>query len=99
MESYRKLIEDNAVKTVLNLVYVDDKNWAGKKLSKGRRWDDREGKLIWREELEREDTEKQESDDHRTMKELRRMANTIERDIKMTLISFVGNTGKHNVNT
>ena len=23
----------------------------------------------------------------------------IERDIKMTLISFVGNTGKHNVNT
>ena len=23
----------------------------------------------------------------------------IERDIKMTLISFVGNTGEHNVNT
>ena len=27
MERYRRLLEDNGIKTVLNIVYVDDKNW------------------------------------------------------------------------
>ena len=83
MRSFNVMLEKNSLKTYLNIVYVDDQNWAGKALRKGVRWDRDKGEMRWKNEWEVEDIENKEKNDKRTMRELRNMANSIEKDIKM----------------
>ena len=83
MGKYRDLLTANHIRTFMNVVYVDNKNWAGDCLEMGRRWSDGEGKMVWREDWEREDKDRDEPKDRRTLRELRCMANSIEDDIKM----------------
>ena len=77
---YEELLTRNSIKTVLNIIYVDDKNWGGEKLKAGTRWDNEKKEMRWEKEWEREDIEKDEPSDRRTMQQLRAMANSIKDD-------------------
>ena len=64
-------------------MFVDDKNWGGEKLKLGTRWDKTEDRMVWRKEWEEEDSKKEEPGDKRTLRILREMANSLEKDIRM----------------
>ena len=57
--------------------YVDDVDLLMEVIRRGMRWDNDEKKMIWKEEWKREDEEKNERDDERTMREMTAMANSI----------------------
>ena len=83
MRTFNTMLEKNGLRTYLNIVYVDDQNWAGKALKIGVRWDEAAREMRWERKWEEDDIEKREKNDKRTMRELRKMANSIEKDIKM----------------
>ena len=67
-------------------IYVDDENQLWRVMEMGRKWNGR--KMEWREEWEEMDMierEKGEKDDMRMMREVQKMANTIEKDIRLTI--------------
>ena len=64
-------------------VYVDDENQLWKVMEKGRRWNGL--RMEWREEWLVEDMEKQEENDTRMMREVLKLANSIEEDIQLTV--------------
>ena len=83
MRKFNQLLSMNKIRTFLNIVYVDDQNWAGRMIEKGKRWDNSKKEIRWDIDWEREDMEENEENDKRTMRVLRDMGNSIERDIRM----------------
>ena len=55
MRKFNKKLTENNLKTLLNIVYVDDQNWAGRVLKKGTRWDPEKGKMRCEKDWEKED--------------------------------------------
>ena len=39
MRRYNLLLEENKIKTYMNMIYLDDQGWAGRSLKRGVRWD------------------------------------------------------------
>ena len=62
---------------------MDDQSWAGRALRRGTKWDSEKGCMRWSKEWETQDEELDEKADVRTFRELRRMGNSISRDIRM----------------
>ena len=63
-------------------MYVDDESQLWDEMEMGRRWNGK--KMEWKEEWFNEDKEKGEETDKRMMREILKMANTIEPDIEVT---------------
>ena len=83
MRKFNVLLLHNRVRTYLNVVFVDDQSWAGRALRRGVRWNNETRELMWDKEWEKEDNKMDEKGDKRTFRELRKMANSISRDIRM----------------
>ena len=79
---FRELSKKNRLELLVFKIYVDDENQVWRVFEKGRRWN--KDHMEWREEWELEDLEKGEADDKRMMREILAMANTIEKDIRLT---------------
>ena len=68
-------MKKNKIETYLNKIYVDDHNLMMRAIESGTRWT---GDAIeWSEEWRAEDEEKGEGSDKRSMREIRKMSNTI----------------------
>ena len=78
---FQKMMHENAIKVWMSKLFVDDQNLLFNKFKRGTRWYD--GKLVWKQEWQEEDEDKNEPDDARCMREVRLMSNTIRRDIQM----------------
>ena len=72
---FRQLAEENHLEIYMFAWYVDDVNLIMKSLGKGWRWNGI--KLEWREEWESEDCKLIEEDDVRTMREVKKMSDSI----------------------
>ena len=57
--------------------YVDDGNYLIRVFGRGWRWSDEHDRMIYRSEYARKDDEKNEEDDVRVMREVRKLANSI----------------------
>ena len=83
MKTFNRMLAENRITTFMNVIYVDDQSWAGRALRRGVRWDTCMSKMRWTKEWEDDDVVLGEKSDKRTFRQLRRMGNTIESDIKM----------------
>ena len=72
---FKEKMLENGQDTVLDNTYVDDQNIITEELELGRRWDG--DKLTWRQEWEDEDKVAGEPTDRRTMREIRKLSNSI----------------------
>ena len=80
---FKKMCSDNGLKILLFKVYVDDENILWKVMRRGKRWNGTE--IEWKREWEEEDMEKDEPHDRRMMREVQKMANTVEEDLQFTV--------------
>ena len=62
-------------------IYVDDQNILYKMMKRGVRWNGTA--LVWKKEWETEDADRNEPDDKRCAREVRKMGNSIRPDIRM----------------
>ena len=74
-DEFDKLLRRNNIETYLNKIYVDDQDLMLKALKTGTKWTG--DKMEWKEEWQHQDEELNEETDKRTMREVRKMANTI----------------------
>ena len=79
---FKELCRENRLGLRLYKVYVDDESQLWDEMEMGRRWNGK--KMEWKEEWFNEDKEKGEETDKRMMREILKMANTIEPDIEVT---------------
>ena len=78
---FRDLVKKNEIDLIVSYIYVDDQNVLFKIIKRGTR---RVGTcLSWRQELLEEDDVRNEPQDKRCMREIRKMANSIRKDIQM----------------
>ena len=80
---FKDMCRSNSLTLDMYKAYVDDENLLWRSMEKGRRWNWR--RVEWRREWYEEDIEKAEEDDIRMMREVVAMANTLERDIQLTM--------------
>ena len=80
---FKSICKSNRLELLVFKVYVDDENQLWKVMEKGRRWNG--SKMEWRQDWETEDTVKNEENDTRMMREVLKLANTIEKDIQLTV--------------
>ena len=64
-------------------VYVDDENQVWRLMEPGMRWNG--SRLEWREDWEEEDQERGEEGEVRMMREVQKLANSVETDIQLTV--------------
>ena len=80
---FRDLCKINRLELLLFKVYVDDENQLWRIMERGRRWNGQ--RMEWRRDWKSDDDEKNECSDVRMMREVRKMANSIESDIQLTV--------------
>ena len=78
---FREKMLENGQETLLDETYVDDQNVVTEELELGRRWD--ETKLSWRKDWEDEDIAEGRPSDYRTMREIRKLSNSLMDFIEM----------------
>ena len=78
---FRNLVERSNVDLLMSEIYVDDQNIVYKMFKKGTRWN---GEVLsWNREWEEEDVTKDEADDKRCTREMKKLGNSIREDIVM----------------
>ena len=82
-EKFKDMCRRNLLEMEMYKAYVDDENILWRVMEPGRRWNGR--RLEWRSEWYEEDLAKDEQHDIRMMREVVAMANTIEKDIQLTM--------------
>ena len=80
----KKILIKEDFKVWLDAGYVDDMRYATSLLSRGKRWMDGKKRFEYREQWEKEDAEREESDKARTTREILRVMNSIYRHINFT---------------
>ena len=83
MEEVEAKMMKNKMEVYMNETYVDDNDLLMEALAMGTRWSTDEDRMVTSEEALEEDTNGGEEDDTRTMREVRRMVNSITTDIQM----------------
>ena len=92
-KKFKEMCQTNLLSLLMYKAYVDDENMVWKVMELGRRWNGK--KMEWRQKWYEEDVERNEKNDVRMMREVVAMANTIERDIKLTMdVPSVNKDGK-----
>ena len=82
MKRYAELGIENELRVDMMKKYVDDVDLLMEVIRRGMRWCTKENKMRWTQEWKREDDEKNEEDDARTMREMAAMANSICKYLK-----------------
>ena len=69
-EKLLKILKDEGMEALLAALYVDDARLVTPVLDLGKRWDNKQNKLIYRDDWKQEDLESKESSTRRTAREI-----------------------------
>ena len=81
----KKILRKEKVMLYMGAAYVDDVRTVTDVIEKGKRWESKEKKLVFKEEWEKEDKESKESDERRTSKQIENMMNSVFRNIQFEM--------------
>ena len=82
-DDYAKIIEKAKIEELMSKIYVDDNRNVVRKLKPGMRFDEKKGEFCFEKFWEEED--KEEDPDKRTVREILKAMNSINKDLKFTV--------------
>ena len=80
----KTILEENNIKIWLASGYIDDMRHITSEIQRGRRWSDKEKRLIYKEEWEQEEQEVGYSKEKKTSTEVGKIMNSVFKEIQFT---------------